>query len=188
MNILKEKKRRIMIISLISVIIVSLLVVSFKTFSTDSIYYRTYTKENGWSKWVKDGKTSGNGKDDILNIQIKVKSKDNSRIIYRTYNINSEWSEQKTVDSKNIKNENINAVKIVTSDNIHRKYSVFYRTYNKEDKWLEWTNDGQISGNKNETIKQIQIKLLQRDTSLEDYLEDYSKKEIRNVGFNEEGE
>ena len=40
-----------------------------------TVYYRTYTVENGWTKWSKNGKTSGDGKHDITAIEIKVKAK-----------------------------------------------------------------------------------------------------------------
>ena len=57
-----------------------------------NVYYRTYTKENGWSKWSKNGLTSGNMKNDITKIEVKIKNK-KGKVGYRIYNKNK-WTKE----------------------------------------------------------------------------------------------
>ena len=168
------KKNRIIIFFIVLLLIVLGLCILTKYIvnKTPSVYYRTYTKEKGWSKWVKDGKTSGNLKNDITNIQIKLK-KDNKGIIYNIYT--KDWQEESyNVDSK-IKNSNIKGIKISLMDKNYKKYDIYYRTYNEDNKWLEWASDYQISGNKNKNIKGIEIKIIPKNVVQKDYLTDFEK-------------
>ena len=138
--------------------------------------------------WTKNGKTSGNGKDDILNIEIKVKSRVKGNVDYRIYQ-NGKWTQTAlNSENKKFKNKKINGIKISLTDLMYKKYIVYYRTYNKEDKWMEWSNDSNISGNKDQPIKKIEIKILLKESSLEDYLKDYSENEAYSKGFGEVGE
>ena len=187
-----EKKKIILIVAIILVTI--LLVLLSRTRSNDgmensgilNVYYRTYTKENGWSKWSKNADTSGNQKDSIQNIEVKVGVKKQGVITYNIYNKDG-WTSNHTIDSK-IENKNIKAIKLASTENINKKYNICYRTYNDEDKWLHWTCDGEISGNKDKIIKAIEIKIVPRGAVLEDYLKDYCESETISKGFYEVGE
>lgn len=133
------------------------------------IYYRTYTKEKGWSKWSKNGKTSGNKKYDITNIEIKVKSRTEGTITYSIYQ-KGKWND----NSSQLKNKNINGIKISLGGKLRRKYNVYYRTYNDKDKWLDWTGTAGISGNAKKTIKAIEIKIIPSGAYQRSYLKDYN--------------
>lgn len=175
-----RKKIFIVLGVIIAIICVGLFIYIKNTNNQANVYYRTYTK-NGWSKWSKNGVISGDGKSDILNIEIKIKSKLKGDIIYKLYQC-SEWT------NVTKENEKVSGMKVTLSNTLYRKYNIFYRTYNDEDEWLEWANNYQISGNKDKAIKKIQIKLIEKDSSVDDFLEDYYLKEIKSKNFNEEGE
>jgi len=175
-----RKKIFIVLGVIIAIVCVGLFIHIKNTNNQANVYYRTYTK-NGWSKWSKNGVVSGDGESDILNIEIKIKSKLKGDIIYKLYQGN-EWT------NVTKRNEKVSGMKVTLSNTLYRKYNIFYRTYNDEDEWLEWANNYQISGNKDKAIKKIQIKLIEKDSSVDDFLEDYYLKEIKSKNFNEEGE
>lgn len=175
-----RKKIFIVLGVIIAIVCVGLFIHIKNTNNQANVYYRTYTK-NGWSKWSKNGVISGDGESDILNIEIKIKSKLKGDIIYKLYQ-GSEWT------NVTKENEKVSGMKVTLSNTLYRKYNIFYRTYNDEDEWLEWANNYQISGNKDKAIKKIQIKLIEKDSSVDDFLEDYYLKEIKSKNFNEEGE
>ena len=142
------------------------------------VYYRTYTKENGWSKWSKNGLTSGNKEDDILNIEVKVKPKKQGGVTYNVYQ--KEWSG----NTEKLKKQKIKSVKFGLVGKMYRKYDVCYRTYNETNKWLEWACDGEISGNKTKNIKALEVKIIPKNVIKNDYLREYnSTSNNSNVGF-----
>jgi len=67
-------------------------------------------------------------------------------------------------------------LKMKVSNLLHNKYDICYRTYNKKDKWLNWTCNGEIAGNKEEPITALEIKIIPKGTVKFDYLKDYNKK------------
>ena len=141
------------------------------------VTYRTYTKD--WTKYTKNGITSGNKVDPIQDIEIKIKDSDKGKLYYSVYT--SSWSDQ-IYDYTNIGNE-IKGIKIGLSDTYYRKYDVCYRTYNKEDKWLNWTCNSKISGNKKESITAIEIKIIPKNIVKFDYLKDFNKNLDTSKGF-----
>ena len=86
----------------------------------DIWYYKVFTKEKKWSKWSKNGMTSGNDYS-IRNIKIKCK-KDSFSVMYYT---DGDWSLKSN-------NKTINGIKIVNTGYFLEKYDVCYRTYNKK--------------------------------------------------------
>ena len=145
------------------------------------VYYRTYTKEKGWSRWVKNGKTSGNELNEIQNIQIKVKQNKDDKVVYRIYETN--WSKEYNIDSK-IKNRSIKAIKLGLTNKLSRKYDICYRTYNNDNKWLEWSCNGGINGNKRRSVTAIEVKIIPKGIVKYDYLKDYNKTENESsIGF-----
>ena len=187
MNYIKKKKALVIFIIITLIIIIFLFAFKDKNDGMNNagitkISYRTYTKEKGWSKWTKNGLTSGNFKDDILNIQVKVDKKEKGDAGYRIYSVGNNWSEEYSSNAE-IKNQNITGVRFGLTGMLGKKSQICYRTYNDENKWMEWSCDGIINGNSNKNIKAIEIKIMTSNSSLEDYLKDYSKNEIRSVGF-----
>lgn len=137
-----------------------------------SIYYKTYS--NGkWSHWSKDGLTSGKYNQDIENIKIKVKTKLNGYVFYNTYS-NGKWSKDLESDSKT-KNQKIQGLSFENMDTLYNGYNVCYRTYNKKDKWLEWTCNGETSGNIKENITALEIKIIPKNVNKYEWLKDYNK-------------
>ena len=194
MKKLKDKVNRKKIILIISIIILILLtlflgLLIFNQFNNDgmkqakgiSIHYRTYTDENGWSKWSKNGKTSGDLKNNIKNIQVKIITSKYTKVIYALYN--EGWSNEYTIDSK-IENKNIYGIKMSLSDELYKDYNIYYRTYNANDKWLDWSFAGYANGNINEAVKAIEIKIVPKGTITRDYLKDFNNTNNKsNIGF-----
>lgn len=186
-KLLTKKEFNLLVIALLVLVssLINLIIFNVQNNDKVNVYYRTYTKENGWSAWVKNGETSGNGKDSILNIEMKLKTKKNGKIIYNVFQ-NGKWSN--FFDERKLKNGSISGIKASLLNDVRKEYNVYYRTYNKTNKWLEWTSNGKVSGNIKEKITKVQIKALLDDSSLEDYLKDYGEKEIKNKGFEKVGD
>lgn len=182
----KDNIKKILILGLLVFAVIFMIVFMIKKFNTDGmeqtkgikVYYRTYTKENGWSKWSKNGLTSGNKEDDILNIEVKVKPKKQGGVTYNVYQ--KEWSG----NTEKLKKQKIKSVKFGLVGKMYRKYDVCYRTYNETNKWLEWACDGEISGNKTKNIKALEVKIIPKNVIKNDYLREYnSTSNNSNVGF-----
>lgn len=156
----------------------------------NNVKYRTYSKSSGWSKWSKNGVTSGNYNDPIKAIEIKING--NAGFLYSYYNEKDGWSDvtesfadsldsYDTIKSKN----NIKAIKLALFYNSSVKFDLCYRTYNKKNKWLEWNCDTDgISGNKKENMTALQIKMIPENVVKNEYLKDYNlNKNKKNIGF-----
>ena len=116
-----------------------------------SIYYKIYTS-NGWSKWSKNGITSGNYNDSIKNIKVKVKSKTNGYVVYNIYS-NDEWIENEPDDNQ----KDLKGLKFSNINTLNKKF------------------DGNISGNINENITALEIKIIPKNIVKYDWLKDYNK-------------
>lgn len=186
----KIGKSKIIIAGTVLILLALVVFVVFKIVNNDpmettgnlKVQYRTYTKENGWSSWTKNGKTSGNEKDNILNIQIKVGKKEKGKVVYRIYT--EDWSEYEYDKDSKIENKQMNAIRIGLTDTLYKKYDVCYRTTNKETNWLEWACDGEISGNKDSQITGIQVKIIPKGIIKNEYLEGFNTNENNSsLGF-----
>lgn len=139
------------------------------------IKYRTYdSKSNEWSKWTKNGMTSGDFENDISNLQIKLNDRNVSgTITYQLFNSDGIWTYGVSIDEKN-KNQKFRGIRMSTTGMIYKKYNLCYRTYNSENKWMDWSCEAIINGNINKNIKAIQIKIVPKNVILRDYLNDYN--------------
>ena len=174
-------KQRIILIIAIIILFGTIIFHFIKQYNDNYIpkfLYRVYSEKNGWSKWCKNDDICGNKDSNIKKIEYKKTNSVYSSIVI--YN-GKEWIE-------NNKNSNdIYALKLSTSKTNGKKYRYCYRSYNSKDKWLNWTcSDFNtfISGNKNEKIKQIQIKIIPKGVNEYDYLNDYySNRNKSDYGF-----
>ena len=151
----------------------------------NKISYRTYTKENGWSKWSKNGIISGNKTNPIRKIEIKIRGKDG--YVYSTYSAEKKWSDIQSSDSNTIIEDgnDLKAIKMSLYYGSSKYYDLCYRTYNKKNKWLEWNCDNNgISGNANENITAIEFKMIPNKVVKNEYLKDYNlNKNPTNLNF-----
>ena len=158
MKLLKNK-RLLAIIALVILIIILGLILILNNRKYTNVYYRTYTKEKGWSSWSKNGKTSGNDYS-IKAIQIKVKSSSEGDVFYKvkyktTWEDNDSYSAKTAGDEKN----NINNIRMMLSETLYRKYQILYRV-KIDGKWSKWREDyNEIDNESDKPIKQIEIKL-----------------------------
>ena len=176
MEFIKNNKNRIIVgVIILLTLIISMII--FYRFDNDgmnnsgiyNIKYKVY--QNGWSKYSKNGKTAGDGETPIQNINIKLNEK-LGKVYYYTYT--NDWSEQ-NYEAALENSKEIYGIKINTSNVLYKKYDICYRTYNEKDKWLNWTCKGKISGNKEEPITAIEIKIIPRNVVKFDYLRDFNK-------------
>lgn len=109
------------------------------------VYYRTYTKEKGWTKWSKNGETSGN-KHDITAIQVRLKNSKKTTIKYNAlseYNYNDKGKNNGDIVGN--KKDNIKYFYIRLDKKTEKKYSIYYRTTTKKEKWNDYDLDGTMS-------------------------------------------
>ena len=143
-----------------------------------NIKYRVY--QNGkWSKYSKNGMIVGDKENPIQNIELKFNEK-KGQVYYYTYT--NTWSDQIYKSLKENANQ-IYGIELNTSDILFQKYTICYRTYNKQDKWLNWSCNGVTNGNKDEPITAIEIKIIPKNGVKFDYLKDYNKKLETNKNF-----
>lgn len=182
-------KKCIIIISLIIFFVA--VFYSFNHFNSDGmeqrgikkISYQTYSN-NHWSKWSKNGVTSGNLKSNfgIKKIKIKLGRLDKESINYSIYSSKG-WSSDISMD-KTVAFDNIYGIRLSATENIMKKYNICYRTYNKKNQWMEWSCNYDINGNINEKIIAIQIKIIPKNIILNEYLKDYNKNNnLKSTGF-----
>lgn len=186
-NIIEKSSVKYSLLVAIAILLMCLIIMishNYKSLDKVKVKYRTYTKEKGWSRWSKNGEVSGNGKDEILNIEVRVKTKARAKggVRYYVYQ-NKKWT-----SSEKLKNKTVYGFKAHLFDEIAYEYDIYYRTYNKKDKWFDWSNNSTISGNKKEPITKIQIKTINNNLSLEDRLEDYHFKGTQSVNFEKAGD
>ncbi len=158
MKLLKSK-RILAIVALVLLIIILGLILIIKNRTYTNIYYRTYTKEKGWSSWKKNGKTCGNDYS-IKAIQIKVKSSSTGDVFYKV-KYNDTWEDNNSYSAKTAGNEknNINNIRAMLSMTLYRKYQVMYRV-KINNKWSDWKdNYNEITNEDDKPIKQIEMKL-----------------------------
>lgn len=177
-NFKKEKKLPIFII-ILSIFMLLFLLNCFTSDGMESkgiknVYYKTYSDDNGWTSWKKNGMTSGNKKGEIKNIKIKMLGEQTTIKIYN----NNKW---KTLEN----NEEFYGISLLNSAKLLKKYDVCYRTYNQKNGWLNWIcSYGEFSGNSKYKIKAIQVKIIPKGVVKEEYLKDYSKnKNEFKIGF-----
>lgn len=137
------------------------------------------SQNNKWTKYAKDGKTIGDKVNPIQNIEFKYKE-DKGRIFYNVYT--TDWSEQNYSAMKENQKE-IYGIKINTSNTLYKKYEVCYRTYNKKDKWLNWSCHGEINGNKGEPITALEVKIIPKGAVKFDYLKDFNETLDKMINF-----
>ena len=176
----KSKKVIIPIIFFIVLIVSTIVFVNnkndgMKNIGDVSIYYRTFTSKNGWSKWSRNGITSCNiDADSIKNIEIKIKTKQKNDFSYSIYTKEKGWTEDNTGKY------GINALKLDLYGTFSNKYDVCYRTYNKKDKWLDWSCNYTINGNALEHITALEVKIIPKRVIKKEYLKDFSDSGIKN--------
>ena len=185
MEKIKEYKKYIILgVAIICMLIISILI--YNNVNTDKmvnkgIYKVKYkvSQNDKWSKNSKNGITSGNKKDAIKGIDIKIKNNKKGNIFYSVYT--DSWSDQ--LSESTLSKKEIKGIKIGVTGSLYKKYSVCYRTYNKKDKWLNWTCDSSVSGNKEEPVTAIEIKIIPKNSVKFDYLKDFNKVKDTNKNF-----
>lgn len=164
-------RKRILII-IISIVVLFLFTNLFSIIINNSyVKYRVYS-DNKWSDWKKNGKVAGDFNSKITNIEIKM-NKDSAPLM--SFYKNDDWSNE--INNRS----SIKGISVTNVYDFNKKYSLCYRTYNKKNKWLNWTcsdNMNNISGNKKEDILAIQFKIIPKNVILGDYLENYNENKL----------
>lgn len=157
-------------ILLFAIIIVSLSILSLVFFNFSNkitrtkgikIYYRTYSKEKGWTSWSQNGQINGKNYP-IKQVEIKVKSKYLGDVFYNTYS-NNKWMKNDNYSGLTSGNKkyNIDKIKIMLSDTLYKKYDLKYRIkYNNY--WTEWGRNFYELEAK-DSITNIQIEVTEKE-------------------------
>lgn len=188
------KKKEKYILFLLIVFISIFLINYFITNKNDKIKisYRVYSN-NKWSAWKNDGQELLINGNSIQDIQVKTKSRLKGTVSYKFYS--SSWS--KDYFEKNVKTykfnksnnykKDISGIKYVLIDDYNNEFQICYKTYNKKNKWLDWSCESEINGNKNEKITGVKFKIIPKNVIKNEWLEDYNKnyKISNNIGFEE---
>lgn len=185
MKTIKKYKKYIIIgITIILMLVLSMLIYYINDsdkMNNKGIYnikYKVFQNEK-WSKYFKNGITVGDKKNPIQNIEFNINKK-YGIVYYKTYT--NEWSKQISV-SLDDKPNLIYGLTINRTNILRKKYNICYRTYNKKDKWLNWACDGEISGNKEEPITALEVKIIPKGAVKFEYLKDYNKVLEKNKNF-----
>ena len=149
----------------------------------DTIYYRVYS--NGkWSQWYENGKIAGDLKNNITEIEIRTNDANNDEIYYKIAT-DENWSKEylNTTKEKNKKRSYISGIKMDLMGILRKKYDIFYRTYNKKNGWLGWSWNYIVNGNSKEAISGIEIQLVEKDSDIEQILEDYDSYKKKSLNY-----
>ncbi len=161
-------KKKLPLIILIIVIILLTILIVFKYNNNNGINtkgitlkYRVYTS-NGWSKWYNNGQIAGTENKNVLAFEAKVESNKNGNILYNIYSTNDSFDDNNTYGSSTVGNKKngIYGIKMFLSDDLFKNYQIYYRTHNKKDGWLDWTNNYSISGHNGIEFDLIQIEII----------------------------
>ena len=133
--------------------------------SKPSVYYRTYTKEDGWSKWAKNGEVCGNDHN-ITALQIKIKNPFLNKIIYMS-KVGDELYNTGYVENNNVSGDmknDIKVVKIKFDKELEKKLDVKYRVAIIKKNLHTWVENNQFAmgdntNNKIDSVRYIQIKI-----------------------------
>lgn len=183
--ITKKTKIIVLIIMVLFIEVISLRKImtndGMKQASIYTIRYDVYSVNTGWHSWKKNGISSGKLKYPIESVRFNLKDKEN--FSYDIYTEDGKWIEDLKVDDNNKNKKNINAIKIHIYKNLYKKYNVCYRTYNEKNHWLGWACNGSISGNKNENIELIDVKIIPKNSSESEYLKNYNISDLSYMEF-----
>lgn len=173
-----KKNKNYIVIGAIALLAFALILILVYRLDSDGmtnigIYNIKYqiNQDGNWSKKVRNGKTIGDKTNPIKDIKLNINNTNKGKLYYSVYT--NKWSNQ-SYEYSPIDKE-IRGIRIGLSDALFNKYSVCYRTYNKKDKWLNWTCDYGISGNDKESITAIEIKIIPKNVIKFDYLRDFNK-------------
>ena len=154
----------LVIVVLLTILLIKLIVRENTVINTKgiSIKYRVYTTD-GWSDWYQNGQVVGKENKSILAIEAKIESKKKGNILYNVFSTSSDFNDNDTYNGKTAgdKKVPIYGIKLFLTDELYKDYHIYYRTHNKDDGWLDWTNDYNVSGDNGKEIDQIQIKILE---------------------------
>lgn len=137
-----------------------------------SINYKSYVKDIGWQKNVGDNEISGTVGEsrpiEQLNIKLQNNVNYNGNILYSVYTSN-EWQDYKSSgEDAGITGKNIEAIKIKLTDDLEKKYDIYYRTHIAHIGWLSWTKNDGISGTVGyfENVEAIQLTLIKKGDNI----------------------
>lgn len=145
---------------------------NIKNVGVANIKYRTLSNNNKWGNWAENGESSGFENGYITKLDIKLSNKYEKSFGYTIYNDKNKKGKFHHYDDKS-KFKYANGISFSLNSNMIREYDVCYRTYNNKDKWLDWTCNDSISGNYNEKISKIELKVIPKNVLKREYLEDY---------------
>lgn len=156
------KKIAFFAIILLSALVVFLFIYNKMDYA--NVYYRTYTKEGGWTKWCVNGQICGT-KNNISAIQVKIKSNVKGDIVYNIFS--NEWSKTaKNNEKLGDKKSDIHKFKLDLNGKLKNKYNLKYRIKTDDGNWSIWgfkylplsSTNSKTKDNTLLSIKKVQMK------------------------------
>ena len=169
-----KKKIIILFIVILLFVVGSITVVNFivnkdviKTEGID-LTYRIYTTD-GVSRWFKNGQVAEVKNKKVTGLESKIKTSYNGHILYNSLSSTNTFDDNDSYDGDiaGNKKDAFFGVKFNLTDELYKKYKIYYRTYNKKDGWLDWADTYMISGDNEVDIEKIQIRILKIDDKLD---------------------
>lgn len=167
--LINNKKKMLIYGGIFLLIVICILLLIFFVFNNNkyaSIKYQVYTSK-GFSSSKKDGEIIETT-EPIKGLRIISSSKYDGLIYVDISNKNE--NKRCYTEDECILKENIEKLSFNLTDTLKQKYDIYYRIYSN-NKWSIWnSNSSIVEGNE---ITKIQIKLVPKNSYLEDYLDEY---------------
>lgn len=161
-----KKNLKLIIIVVISLLIIGAVILfivknnnPYKNKGIKGFHYRVYQDKIGWSKWCVNGEICGKKGYAITNITFKMGDSKYNSLYYNFAKNNTFMSEFNYYDVEYTNNKNVplNGISLYLGGKAEKDFNIYYKTYNKKNGWLKFSNTGLINGSKDQNIEQIQI-------------------------------
>ena len=107
MNFIKKiGLKKIILFTIVILLALIVFIITYSKSGYANVYYRTFTKENGWTRWSKNGEVNGSDKN-IKAMQIRIKSNIDGNIEYTIFS-DGKWFDKK--ESNEIIGDKINDI------------------------------------------------------------------------------
>ena len=134
------------------------------------IYYRVHVQSLGWMDWVKNDEVAGTTGQRLRveAIQIKiVRKKSNNVASYSAY-VQSlgwmDWVKNGEMAGTTGQARRMEAIEIKLSDDLTKKYDIYYRVHVQSLGWMDWVKNGEMAGTTGQArrMEAIEIKFVDK--------------------------
>lgn len=162
-----------------------------KSFYKKQLYYNTHISNLGWSGYSNDGEVSGNRDEGLEALSIFLSNQAYiGDIEYKSFveggSFEEEYRKNGEVSGTTGQSKSINAVRIRLTGEVKEHYDIYYRVYIDKIGYLDWAKNDEITGSEIYKIKTIEIKLLDKNESINSGGNIFCHSNIKYKSFNED--